>query len=245
MNLGKLIIGGGGAIAIAGVMASLVIQHRAEVKIREKEEAWRQQDNQLAASAAEHERPSSVAVQVKSSPPDERQRELQKLRIEVERLRKQINELESKLEPVRQARVALVASERPTPEYREQRGAMAAGKIKDASTLYKAIEHYLANHQGQFPSSLDQLAPYLQKEHLPLTGTNEFEILYTGTSDRFTNIPVQGVAVFRERQAWLAPSGKWARLYVTADGHRHTVESDDNFQAWEAEHIFSPPSAGQ
>ena len=233
MNLGKLKIGVVVATAIAGVMASLVIQHRAEIKIREKE-AWRQQDNQLAALAAEYERPSSVAVQVKSSPPDERQRELQKLRIEVERLRKQINELESKLEPVRQARV-----------YREQRGAMAAGKIKDASTLYKAIEHYLANHQGQFPSSLDQLAPYLQKEHLPLTGTNEFEIVYTGSYDRFTNIPVQGVAVFRERQPWLAPSGKWARLYVTADGHRQIVESDDNFQAWEAEHIFPPPAAGQ
>ena len=245
MNLGKLIIGGGGAIAIAGVMASLVIQHRAEVKIREKDQASRQQDNQFAALSSDHKRLSKVVAQVKSSPPEGQKHELQKLRIEVERLRKQINELESKLEPVRQARVALVASERPTPEYREQRGAMAAGKIKDASTLYKAIEHYLANHQGQFPSSLDQLAPYLQKEHLPLTGTNEFEILYTGTSDRFTNIPVQGVAVFRERQAWLAPSGKWARLYVTADGHRHIVESDDNFQAWEAEHIFPPPAPGQ
>src|SRR2546430_16471466 len=121
MNLGKLIIGGVGAIAIAGVMASLVIQHRAEVKIREKEEAWRQQDNQLAASAAEHERPSSVAVQGKSSPPDERQRELQKLRIEVERLPKKIKELESKLEPGPQARGAMVASERPTPGNREQR----------------------------------------------------------------------------------------------------------------------------
>ena len=147
--------------------------------------------------------------------------------------------------PARQARIALVASERPAPEYRKQRDEMVAGKIKDASSLSEAIEHYLANHQDQFPSSLDQLAPYLQKEHLSLTGTNEFEIVYAGTYARFTNIPVQGVAVFRERQAWLAPSGKWARLYVTADGHRHIVESDDNFQAWEAEHIFPPPSAGQ
>jgi cell division protein FtsB len=245
MNLRKLKIGAVGAIAVAGAMASLVIQHRAEVKIREKDEAWRQQDNQLVALAPEHERVSNVVTQVKSSPPDEQQRELQKLRIEVERLRKQINELESKLEPVRQARIALFASTHPTPEYREQREAMAVGKIKDASSLYAAIEHYLANHQDQFPSNLNQLAPHLQKEHLPLTGTNEFEIVYTGTSDRFTNIPVQGVAVFRERQAWLAPSGKWARLYVTADGYRHIVESDDNFQAWEAEHIFPPPAAGQ
>jgi len=245
MNFGKLKIGVVGAIALAGGMALLVVQHRAEVKIREKDQASRQQDNQLAALAAEHERLSSVVAQVKRSPPDGHQLELQKLRIEVERLQKQINELEIKLEPARRARVALVASDRLTPDYRKHRDESVAGKIKDASSLSQAIEHYLANHQDQFPSSLDHLAPYLQKEHLSLTGTNEFEIVYTGTYDRFTNIPIQGVAVFRERQAWLAPSGKRARLYVTADGHRHIVESDDNFQAWEAEHIIPRPSAGQ
>ena len=245
MYLRKLKTGDVCAIGIAGVMASLVIQHRAEVKIREKDQASRQQDNQLAALAAEHEHMSIAVAHVKSSAPGEQQHELQKLRIEVERLRKQINEIETKLESGRRARIALFASTHPTPEYREQRAAMAAGKIKDASSLYAAIEHYLANHQDQFPSNLNQLAPHLQKEHLPLTGTNEFEIVYTGTSDRFTNIPIQGVAVFRERQAWLAPSGKWARLYVTAEGHRHIVESDDNFQAWEAEHIFPPLAAGR
>src|SRR6185369_13258729 len=209
------------------------------------DQSSRQQDNQFAASAAEHELVSSVVAQVKSSPPDGQQRELQELRIEMVRLRKQINELETQLEAGRHARIALAASERPTPEYRKQRDEMVAGKIKDASSLSEAIEHYLGDHQDQFPSNLDQLAPYLQKEHLSLTGTNEFEIVYTGTSDRFTNIPVQGVAVFRERQAWLAPSGKWARLYVTADGHRHIDESDDNFQAWEEEHIFPPRAPGQ
>jgi uncharacterized protein YdcH (DUF465 family) len=245
MNLRKLKIGVVGLIAIAGVMASLVIQHRAEVKIREKDQASRQQDNQFAALATEHERVSSVVAQLKSSSPDGQQRELQKLRLEAELLRKQINELETKLEPARRARIALVASERPAPEYRKQRDEMVAGKIKDASSLSAATEHYLAIHQEQFPSSLDQLAPYLQEKHLSLTGTNEFEIVYTGTYARFTNIPVQGVAVFRERQAWLAPSGKWARLYVTVDGHRRIVESDDNFQAWEAEHIFPPPAPSQ
>ena len=240
MNFRKLKNGAVGAIASAGVVASLLIQHRAEVEIREKDEASRQMDNQLAALAAEHERLSNVVTQVKSSPPDEQQHEIQKLRIEVERLRKQINELETNLESGRRARIALFAATHPTPEYRKQREAMAAGKMNDASSLSTAILHYLANHQDQFPSSLDQLAPYLQKEHLPLTGTNDFEIVYTGTSDRFTNIPFQGVAVFRERKAWLAPSGKWARLYVTADEHKHIVESDDNFQAWEAEHIFPP-----
>ena len=135
MSLRKLKTGVVGAIAIAGVMASLVIQHRAEVKIREKDQASRQPDYQFAAFAAEHERLSSVVTQAKSSPPDGQQRELQKLRIEVERLQKQISELEMKLEPFRRARIALVASERPAPEYRQQRDEMVAGKIEDASSL--------------------------------------------------------------------------------------------------------------
>src|SRR6267378_2308904 len=180
MYLRKLKTGDVCAIGIAGVMASLVIQHQAEVKIREKDQASRQQDNQLAALAAEHEHLSSVVAQVKSYPPEGQKHELQKLRIEAERLRKQINELEIKLEPARRARIALVASERPTPEYRKQRDERVAGKIKDASSLSEAIEHYLANHQDQFPLRPDQLAPYLQKERLSLTGTNEFEIVYTG-----------------------------------------------------------------
>src|SRR5204862_6094754 len=112
-------------------------------------------DNQLVALAAEHERVSNVVTQVKSPPSDEQQRELQKLRTEVERLDKQINELETNLESGRRARIALFASTHPTPEYREQRAAMAAGKIKDASSLYAAIEHDLANHQDQFPSTLN------------------------------------------------------------------------------------------
>jgi seryl-tRNA synthetase len=245
MNLRKLEIGAVGAIASAGVMASLVIQHRVELKTREKDEAWRQQDNQLTALAAEHERLSSVGAQVKRSPPEGQQRELQELGVELERLRKQIKELETKLEPTVRARLALFDSEHPTPEYGKRREAMAAGKIRDASSLFEAVRHYLANPQDQFPSNLDQLAPSFDNEHLSLTGTNDFEIVYKGTSDRFTNIPYQGVALFRERQAWLAPSGKWARLYVTADGHSHIVESDDKFQAWEAEHIFPPPATGQ
>src|SRR6266487_270325 len=157
MNLGKLKIGVVVAIAIAGVMASLVIQHRAEIKIREKDEAWRQQDNQLVALAAEPERVSNVVTQVKSSPSDEQQRELQKLRIEVERLGKQINELETNLESGRRARIALFASTHPMLEYREQRKTITTNKIKNASNLYETIENYLTNHQNQFPSNLNQL----------------------------------------------------------------------------------------
>ena len=78
-----------------------------------------------------------------------------------------------------------------------------------------------------------------------MTGTSKFEMVYQGSYNELTNVPWQEVALIRERQAWPTPSGKWARIYVTANGEVKVVESDDNFQSWEAEHLIPPPAAGQ
>ncbi len=85
-------------------------------------------------------------------------------------------------------------------------------------------------------------APPKQQESSRLS---EFEMVYQGSYNELTNVPWQGVALIRERQAWPTPSGKWARIYVTAGGLIQIVESDDNFQSWEAEHIIPPPSTDQ
>jgi len=85
-------------------------------------------------------------------------------------------------------------------------------------------------------------APPKQQESSRLS---EFEMVYQGSYNELTNVPWQEVALIRERQAWPTPSGKWARIYVTANGEVKVVESDDNFQSWEAEHIIPPPAAGQ
>jgi hypothetical protein len=85
-------------------------------------------------------------------------------------------------------------------------------------------------------------APPKQQESSRLS---EFEMVYQGSYNELTNVPWQEVALIRERQAWPTPSGKWARIYVTADGDVKVVESDDNFQSWEAEHIIPPPAVDQ
>src|SRR5437016_508607 len=82
-----------GAIAIAGVAASLLNQHQAQVKLREKGAAAGRQENQLAELEAEHQRLSSLIVQANNSPRNDRVSELQKLRSQVETLRKQTNDL--------------------------------------------------------------------------------------------------------------------------------------------------------
>ena len=236
-----------GAIAIAGVAASLVNQHQAQVKLREKGAAAGQQENQLAELEAEHQRLSILVVQANNSPGNDRLSELQKLRSQAEALRKQTNDLAKQREQNLTSQMTQAAwrEESHPPEYNHQLQEIAAGKSADSSALYMGLGDYAYRHHGRFPSSLDQIAPYLRKEHRSLTGTNEFEIVYEGSLDELTNIPLRSVVLIRERQAWLAPSGKWARVYRLADGQPKIIESDDNFQSWEAEHIIPPPDARQ
>ena len=167
-----------------------------------------------------------------------------------------------------------VVSDSNSEEYKEQLYRMASAAphslpltndrtMDDARHLSFAVRKYAREHQGEFPSRFDQAAPYfydIQAQHYeqmrklepslppkqqesPLP--SEFEMVYQGSLNEFTNIPDQVVALIRERQAWPTPAGKWARIYVMANGFVRIVESDDNFQSWEAAHIIPPPSAGQ
>jgi len=231
-----------GAVAIASVVSSLVIQQRTNVKLREKEDVLRQQDSHLAELDAERQRLSNLVVQATNAPTNDQMIELQKLRSRAEALRKQTNELGKQLAENRRSRPphASVKENLHPPEYWEQLHQMAGGKPIDARNLAMALRMYADDHQNQVPSNLDQVAPYLRKG-ISLTGTNEFDIVYQGSLGDIKNIPLNSVALVRSRQTWLAPSGKVTRVYGLADGSGRIVESDDNFESWEAEHIIPPP----
>jgi len=265
-----------GAIAIAGPTASLMIQHEAQIRLRENDAVLRQQDNQLTELAAEHQRLSNRLAQANSPPSDHRMAELAKLRSEAMALRKQANELGKQLAENRRSRPSLihprsrsnthafpgmvsVVSDSNSEEYAKQLDRMTYDKMGDVRNLSSAVRKYTREHQGEFPSSFDQAAPYfyeIQAQHYEQTRKlvpslppeqqesplpSEFEMVYQGSLNEFTNIPYQVVALIRERQAWPTPRGKWARIYVMANGFVRIVESDDNFQSWEAEHIVPQP----
>ena len=131
-------------------------------------------------------------------------------------------------------------------------GPRADGKLNDARAITAALRKYADQYQGVFPLNLDQAAAYLPQAlkedsppwaNAPLTGTNNFEIVYRGSQNELTNIPLRRVALIREWQPWMAPEGKWARVYGYADGAADIVESDDNFQSWDAQHIIPPPAS--
>ena len=113
-----------------------------------------------------------------------------------------------------------------------------------ARNLRSAFSKYAREHGGDFPSSLDQVLPYFREDD-PVPHADEFEIVFQGSLRELTNLPLQAVAVAREKEPWPTPGGKWARIYVMADGLPLVVESDDDFQVWESESVIPRPIAGQ
>ncbi len=94
MKVTKLRLAAIGALVIAGATASWLVQRQSEIKLREEiHSLQRQVDNQLSEKRNADERLSNLLAQTSSSVPDERLRELLRLRSEVGLLRNQTNEL--------------------------------------------------------------------------------------------------------------------------------------------------------
>src|SRR3989442_693075 len=88
-----------GMIVTSALVASLMIQHWSQRKIRENDAVLRQQDNQLSELAAENQRLTSLVDQTKtnSTTTDDRTAELAQLRAKAESLRQQTNQLAKQL----------------------------------------------------------------------------------------------------------------------------------------------------
>jgi hypothetical protein len=253
-----------GTIVAAAIMASLLLQRRTKAKLRENDAVLQQQDKQLAALAAENQRLSNLAVQTRTNrvTAEDRTVELAQLRAKVEALGQQTNQLAKQLAENRRLGGAQFFSQGDFNllEHNHESaitfagGPREPGKLNDARALTAALRRYADEHQGQFPLAVGEVAPYLPKAleadsppwvNAPLTGTNDFEIVYQGSQNDLTNIPPRRVALIRERKPWLTPDGKWARVYGSADGAASTVVSDDNFQSWDAQHIIPSGAAAE
>jgi hypothetical protein len=253
-----------GVVVAAAVTTSLLIQGRARSTLRENDAVIRRQDKQLAELAAENQHLCNLVVQTKTNgtTADDRAAELAQLRAKAETLRQQANQLAKQLAENRRLAGAQFFSlgdsnlrkHNNVIESTMGGGPRANGKLNDARTLAAALRKYADEHQAEFPLNLEEIARYLPKSleadappwaNAPLSGTNDFEIVYQGSQNDLTNIPTRRVALIRERQPWLTADGKWARAYGYVDGSAETVESDDDFQSWDAQHIIPARTIGQ
>src|SRR2546426_963859 len=89
-----------GLIVVAALLASLLIQRRADARFRENDTLLRQRENQLAELTTENKRLSNPVVQAKTSravTPEDRTAELAQLRGKAAALRQQTHQLAKQL----------------------------------------------------------------------------------------------------------------------------------------------------
>jgi RNA polymerase sigma factor (sigma-70 family) len=108
-----------------------------------------------------------------------------------------------------------------------------ASRGRDGRNISTVLLMYSLDHQGKLPEKVDELGKYL--EEFPITGTNQFDIVYHGS---FNDIQDRNqTIVVRESQPQPTPDGKWSKIYGFADGHSEVhAEANHNFDAYEKEH---------
>ena len=254
-------------VIFVSLAAAVLLERHTQAKLRDNKVMLQQQDHQFAELEAENQRLSDLHTQAKTNCAlaDDRTTELAQLRTKAEALRKQTNQLaqlaKRLAEDHRRAGAQFFAS-RDSHLFEHNKaitgsmpgGPRVMGKLNDARALTAALNQFADDHQGKFALSLDQVTPYLPKAldsnsrpwaNAPLSGTNDFEIVFQGSQDDLSNIPLRRVALIRERQPWQTPDGNWARTYGYADGDAMTIQSDDNFQSWDAQNIIPSQADGQ
>lgn len=243
------------------LVISFLVQRHADAALRQNDNALWQQQDEIARATEENQRLTNGVAQAAdtSNHAADYSAELAQLQALAAALCSQQNQLSNHLWNSRvSAGTRLLASEDSNlTNHSEVISAITRGprskanRLNDARAFTAAMQHYADDHQGAFPSSLDQVTSYLPRaldekpgswDNGPVSGTNNFEIVYQGGINELANIPLRRVALIRERQPWLTPDGKWARTYGYADGGVETVTSDDNFQSWDALHIIPPTS---
>jgi hypothetical protein len=228
-------------LLIAGATTALVVQHQTQKKLRAENDAWHRQVTRLQV---ENEALSNRLAMAHdpNSIPDKQLKDLLRLRAEVGLLRQKTNELGKLIgkDRLRPAEGDSQASDETTPAEEQQRQ-ISIAKMSDAKILVLGEFLYTQDNKGQLATNLDQFSAYLTNSEQKLTGTNNFELTYTGSINGLTN--AGSVIMLRESQAWPTLNGQWAKSYGFMDGHAevHVQESDD-FDPFEQQHSISPPT---
>lgn len=169
---------------------------------------------------------------------------------EIDRLKSDAESLKRSVNTAREASAASTAKtasrapEPPkTPEYYASLHQRAGARSRDAMSLIQAVFEYSREHGGRVPTAVDELGTYVQRGGNPLSGTNQYELVYEGSMEALSKAPGGAIAILRDRGVWTAPSGKKARVYGMVNGSAQIVESDDDFRSWEAEHLVKPKTA--
>ncbi len=236
-----------GALAAIGAATTLVMQHQAQVKLRQESRLQGQQIAQLATDNQSLSNRLAATADAKSLT-DEQMSELLRLRSMVGQMREQTNQL-----------ALLQAENRWLQLQMENFGNQAlrnypaltnvflfevhrAAMINAGKQIGIALRMHADDYGGEYPTNLSQLiyttnqgGGYIRTNFSGDVQLADFEAANPGlANERIPQIPAA-----RERQPrWW--DGKWERVYVLSDGSVQVITSSDgNFSVWEKAQLDS------
>jgi RNA polymerase sigma factor (sigma-70 family) len=230
------------ALVVASAATALVVQHQTQSELRDDNQSLRQQITQLRLDNQSLSN-RLLAVGETKSLTDEQYDELLRLRGEVGVLCRETNELGRLRAENRQLKASLPSASQQkqaseTDRDAEQEKAFAQSKMNDARQFLLAVWLYADDHQGQFPTSFDQITNSFNYNPNVLSNMSQLQIVYQGSR---TNITNPGSTIVVESPPWQKRSGTWAKVYGFADGHSQLVtDPNGDFSSFEQEHTAQP-----
>jgi RNA polymerase sigma factor (sigma-70 family) len=224
------------ALVLVVLAASLLVRHRLLDRLRAENQALRRkvslQADLLAKSQAENTRLTTLFAQANRQRGSRDARsELLKLRGEAGVLRRQI------ADDIKTVNIFDIGD---NPEGADGQSPEVKGKFALGQMLMNAIVNFSGNNKSQFPTNLEQVAPFIPEDKFWQTGLPSFEpdifeIVHSGTIATPLN-PWYTIAL-REKEPWQGEDGKWRRVYIFFGGRGEVHKSaDGNFETWEAQH---------
>ena len=123
----------------------------------------------------------------------------------------------------------------------EQFNQEAGTKAVFAKDWMAAFTEYTSRNEADFPTNFDQAAAFLSESAKSQTNVaaDQFEIVYRGSPNDFTNQAGMDTIAFPERNAWQKYDGKVGRIYGLADctGLIRFFDDQNALDQWEAQHI--------
>lgn len=225
-------IGIAGALLAVSTGVPWALRHRAQLELRGRQEALRQQAGRLSHLAEENGRLSNLVAQAKASPPltEEQLRELLRLRNELRWLGEQTNLL-----------ARLAGTSAPAQLFPEELQTALSAEMKEAMkrilpALQAALQKYALAHSNQAPDSLSEL-----RDYFPMVAGRKMAGLRTFQFVREEGPSAGDALMLRGDVGRRAEDGGEVRVYGFNDGRVVEVAAEDgHFDNWEAQHLNSP-----
>jgi hypothetical protein len=203
-------------LVIAGLVAFLIIQQHAQEKLRAENDLLAQQ---LVQSQTDNENFSNQLAQTKDSQSfsDDKMNELLKLRGEVGLLQQQTNELGTLRDKLNQLQ-SQVQDKQTNQLSTEDQFKLSQMHVQDAmSMLVIAIKKFAEDHDGQYPTSFNQL----DLNSINFTsniGLSDFEFINS-------NGPQGEKLILRAKNPIQNPDGNWIWIYGGTNANTETFNS--------------------